>query len=271
MRLLVAIAFVPFLAAQTPDMTGVWKADLAASQFPGGRGPSQYLDIISQSGGKVTEQTGSWFPFGTSRSELIYNTNGDGIVERYDGVPSRETGEMKDGKLTVTVETDGRPETTTRTYDLSPDGQKLTVSVESTRDGHTMQSKLVLAKQPDSAGDPLRQPPPAASATYKNLKTPLKDLNSEQFIDNMHYFAWALNKNCEFCHVQHDFASDDKEQKRTARVMISMVNGISQDTFHGKPEVSCFTCHEFHNRPLSRPLFPGEKPEEHGHEAPQQK
>jgi hypothetical protein len=260
MRLFFALALAPLAVAQSPDLSGVWKGDLAASQFPGGHPPSQYLEIISQAGPKITEQTGSWFPFGVSRTEMVFTTDGVPIIEKYAGVPSRETAEPKDGKLTLTIETDGQPDTTTRTYDLSADGQKLTISIHATHDGHEMQTQLVLLKQPDAAGAPLREPPPAATATYKNLKTSLKELDSEQFIDTMHYFAWALNKNCEFCHVQRDFKSDDKKEKRTAREMISMTAGINRDTFHGKQEVSCFTCHSFREHPQSRPLFPGEKP-----------
>jgi Photosynthetic reaction centre cytochrome C subunit len=263
MRSFLVIVFAVGAAAQTPDLTGVWKADLAASQFPGGRGPTQYLELISATGPKVTEQSAAQFPFGSSRSELVFRTDGAPVIEPYDGVPSRETGAMKDGKFAVTIETDGKPDTTTRTYELSAEGQKLTISIQATRDGKEMQSRLVLDKQPDSASAPLREAPPVASTVFKNLKTPMKDLNSEQFIDNMHYFSWALNKNCEFCHVQRDFPSDDKKEKRIARAMIEMTNGVNQNTFKGKQKVACFTCHEFREHPQMRPLFAGEKPEEH--------
>ncbi len=260
MRFVIGLAFATLAVAQPPVISGVWKADLPASQFPGGHGPTQYLEIISQSGSKITEQSGSWFPFGVSRSDLTYNTDGTPIIEDFEGVPSRETGEMKDGKLVVTVETDGRPDDTmTRSYDLSSDGQKLSISIHASHNGHAMESRLVLVKQPEEAGAPLRQAPPPAATEFKNLKTMLKDTNSVQFINTMHYFSWALNKPCDFCHVQRDFASDDKKPKRTARTMISMTNHIDQDTFHGKREVSCYTCHQFREKPQSRPLLPGRK------------
>ncbi len=50
----------------------------------------------------------------------------------------------------------------------------------------------------------------------------MRTLPASQFLEQMHYFAWALNKNCEFCHVKGEFDSDDKEEKRTAREMIKM-------------------------------------------------
>lgn len=263
MRLAIALAFASIALAQTPDFSGVWKADLTASQFPGGHAPAQYLEIISMSGSTITEQTGTWFGQRNSRAEMVYAADGTPKIELLEGVPTRETGEMKDGKLVVSLQTDGQADTTTRTYEPGADGQKLTITVAATRDGHPMQTVLVLEKQPETAGDPLRQTPPPAATTFKNLKTPLKDLNSEEFIDHMHYFSWALGKNCEFCHVQRDFSSDDKKEKRTARAMISMTGVINQDTFKGKQEVSCYTCHQFHEHPQARPLFSGEKPRQH--------
>jgi len=86
----------------------------------------------------------------------------------------------------------------------------------------------------------------------------LKTLPASQFIDQMRYFAWALGKNCEFCHVERHFDADDKEEKKTARKMIAMTVAINADNFKDHPEVRCFSCHEMHAHPLSRPLFPDE-------------
>src|SRR5690349_19410008 len=46
----------------------------------------------------------------------------------------------------------------------------------------------------------------------------------------MQQYTQALGVNCMHCHVQGDFAADDKAQKETARKMIAMVNDIN-----GKP------------------------------------
>ncbi len=152
----------------------------------------------------------------------------------------------------------GRPTTLKRSYEVSADGQTLTIHSLMSAHGREQQSTLVLLKQPDAAGEPLRTPEETAEAHFKNVKTEMKTLPASQFIDNMRYFAWSLNKDCEFCHVKDHFDSDDKKEKQTARKMIEMTDSIDQNNFDGHPDVRCFTCHEGHNRPLSRPLFPDE-------------
>jgi hypothetical protein len=161
--------------------------------------------------------------------------------------------------MTVLGEVAGRPETFKRTYTLSADGQTLTITATSTNNGKEQQVTYVLSKQPDSAGDVLRKPEETAAQHFKNVKTDaLKDLPESEFINQMHYIAWALDKNCEFCHVQGHFDSDEKKPKQTARKMLNMTASIDGNNFDGHPVVRCFTCHEGHTRPLSRPRFPDE-------------
>ena len=75
-------------------------------------------------------------------------------------------------------------------------------------------------------------------------------------------YAGDLGVRCGFCHVGGDpntlqgvnFASDDSEKKKTARLMIRMVQSINQDqlTKLGKkpsPQVSCITCHRRNSDP----------------------
>jgi len=57
--------------------------------------------------------------------------------------------------------------------------------------------------------------------------------------------------NCQFCHVQGDFASDDKPQKVMARMMITMNRDINAKFPDGKQHVTCFTCHRGTNMPAT--------------------
>jgi hypothetical protein len=70
-----------------------------------------------------------------------------------------------------------------RIYELSPDGQTLTIQITQSGMGlgPEQHSSVVLFKQPDSAGEPLRQPEEIAEAYYKNVKTSLTTLPSLQF------------------------------------------------------------------------------------------
>lgn len=98
---------------------------------------------------------------------------------------------------------------------------------------------------------------------FKNIKS-LTGKPADQLIPAMQYFNAALGVECNFCHVsQPQFApdKDDKEEKRTARQMISMTEAINKNSFEGKPEVGCATCHGGHNHPMAvPPLFDEKNP-----------
>jgi hypothetical protein len=269
---LLAILSALALGAQSPNLTGVWKADLQKSKLniPPDRAPTNYLVIIEhktaifnrrtkETAPQIVETTGTWTSRGEHRSVLTVFDNSKPAVLPYEGVPTRLTATSEGNILTITGETAGRMDTFTRTYKLSPEGKTLTVEISSTHEGHKMDSTVELDKQPESAGAPLRKPEELAGSHFKNVKTAsLKNLPESQFIDQMHYIAWSLNRSCEFCHVQGHFDADDKKEKRTARKMIDMAALIDQKNFEGHPEVRCFTCHEGHAHPLSHPQFPEE-------------
>lgn len=66
---------------------------------------------------------------------------------------------------------------------------------------------------------------------FKNLKVLPKDISKAELQSTMRGFAFALNVRCDHCHVEKpgggkvamDFAADDKEAKKTARLTIEMV------------------------------------------------
>jgi photosynthetic reaction center cytochrome c subunit len=59
---------------------------------------------------------------------------------------------------------------------------------------------------------------------------------------------------CEHCHVEHAFDSDDKKPKQTARKMIQMVLALNQNSFAGKRDVTCYSCHRGSLRPTKTPV-----------------
>ena len=266
-KLLVAALLSTTLCAQTPNLAGVWKADLQKSKFPAPPGPpnaarlpSNYLVIIEQNGDKVNEKVGLYRQDNEQRSELMFVTDGKPNVTYFHGVPTQVTASWTGNTLSLREETVGRHQSLTKeTDELSGDGQTLTADSTTTSEGHEQHTLLVLTKQPDSAGEPMSKPEQTAAEKFKNVKTALKDLPASQFIDTMRYFAFSLGQDCEFCHVEHHFDSDDKKPKLAARAMLAMVNTANTETFKGKQEVRCFTCHAGNKKPLSRPLFPGEQ------------
>jgi hypothetical protein len=94
----------------------------------------------------------------------------------------------------------------------------------------------------------------------KNLQVLPKDMPRPEVLKIMRGFTVALGVRCDFCHADPpgprgpgsappDFASDDKENKKTARLMLKMVAAINGD-FLAKldegetpPKIGCETCH----------------------------
>jgi tetratricopeptide (TPR) repeat protein len=91
---------------------------------------------------------------------------------------------------------------------------------------------------------------------FTNLRYFPKTISRQELIGNMRGFSFSLGVRCQFCHVgkegntleQMDFASDEKDTKKTARAMLRMVDAINQD-YIGKmgrtapTRVECVTCH----------------------------
>lgn len=102
-----------------------------------------------------------------------------------------------------------------------------------------------------------------ADQVFKNIQS-LKGTPADQLIPAMQYFSASLGVQCGFCHVvtpAFDPDKDDKEEKKTARMMISMVQSINQANFKGRPEVGCATCHAGRSNPAPLPPVGDERPQ----------
>ena len=105
----------------------------------------------------------------------------------------------------------------------------------------------------------------AAAPQFKNLQVLSKDITQPQLMQNMKFFAQSLGVRCVHCHVGEegkplstfDFASDAKEEKKTARAMLRMVHKINQEQFGVQEfkdvKVTCYTCHRGALEPLTAP------------------
>jgi hypothetical protein len=95
--------------------------------------------------------------------------------------------------------------------------------------------------------------------THKNIQV-LKGLPDSQLGTVMNFIAVSLGRRCDFCHVNKGgtwvWESDDKEEKLTARKMITMTLALNKDSFRGSPTVSCYTCHRGRSTPQGVPSFP---------------
>ncbi len=69
----------------------------------------------------------------------------------------------------------------------------------------------------------------------------------------MRSYTVALGVKCEFCHVQGDFASDEKHHKEIARLMIQLARDVNAKFPDGKEHVTCYTCHRGSEEPATAP------------------
>lgn len=93
---------------------------------------------------------------------------------------------------------------------------------------------------------------------YKNIKA-MKGQPADMLIPTMVFFEAALGVGCGYCHdadgTKRD--ADTKDEKKTARKMMEMVNAINKNTFEDKGEVNCMTCHQGRAKPISVPVVAG--------------
>jgi hypothetical protein len=103
---------------------------------------------------------------------------------------------------------------------------------------------------------------------YQNLKVLPKNTTKEQLDSVMKHFTVALGVKCNYCHVRlndeqknWDFASDNNDNKKTARNMMRMTEKVNKkyfdiknsDELDARLEVSCYTCHHGNAHPQKRP------------------
>jgi outer membrane lipoprotein-sorting protein len=98
-----------------------------------------------------------------------------------------------------------------------------------------------------AAAQPSAQRPQMAEDVFKNIQV-LKGIPVNQFMDTMGFFSAATGLNCTGCHVAEslqdlDKFAEDVPRKRTARRMITMVQGMNKANFGGRRALTCYTCH----------------------------
>lgn len=116
-----------------------------------------------------------------------------------------------------------------------------------------------LAVPPAAAQAASTQSPKMAEQVFKNIQV-LKGVPADQVIPAMQFIAASLGVECEFCHVRNAFEKDDKDEKVTARKMMQMMFTANKETFEGKREVTCYTCHRGSTDPVGTPVISETEP-----------
>jgi len=126
--------------------------------------------------------------------------------------------------------------------------------------------------QPEAKAPQAAPKEKTAGEAFKNVQV-LKDISESEFMSTMFLFRASLGVGCDHCHVTSDrgawpLEKDDKPDKLVAREMIKMTRTANDQTFGGRQEVGCATCHQGSLKPASLPPVPplGARPDEEGAE-----
>jgi photosynthetic reaction center cytochrome c subunit len=89
---------------------------------------------------------------------------------------------------------------------------------------------------------------------YKNIKV-LNGVPADEVLPSMQFITASLGVDCDYCHVRGAMDKDDKLPKETARKMMKMMFAINKDSFEGKREVTCYSCHHGSHEPVATPIL----------------
>ncbi len=91
-----------------------------------------------------------------------------------------------------------------------------------------------------------------AGEVYKNIQV-FQRRTAAQLQSTMGILTANLGVDCTHCHVEGDWASDEKEPKQTARKMYLMRSAIRDKHFDGERVITCWTCHRGSTKPETSP------------------
>jgi hypothetical protein len=92
-----------------------------------------------------------------------------------------------------------------------------------------------------------------AEEVYKNIQS-LKGSAAGGLAMTMSVFAAALDVGCDYCHVAGHWESDEKQPKKTARIMLTLFPEVNRFFDAGrKPNMQCYTCHHGMAKPQRVP------------------
>jgi photosynthetic reaction center cytochrome c subunit len=94
--------------------------------------------------------------------------------------------------------------------------------------------------------------PKTAEQAFKNI-VQLKGAPADQLVPAMTFISASLGVECSFCHVEGKMELDDKKTKATAREMMAMTASLNKNSFGGKREVTCYSCHHGSQHPVGTP------------------
>jgi len=236
------------LYAQPPDITGVWRANLAKSTVLG-PAPSDYLIIITQQGSAYTLKTLIVRAPANTKNIARYDPSAAQTSNLIRGNPTRSHANWNGATLHIasSFQFGGVENTYQDDWTLAADGTLTNV--------HTQPpapvSKVVFDRQPTEAASAFDQPEKTAKEAYKNVQ--VLNVPASSVLGIMNTYSLSLGVTCNHCHIAGQWEKDDMPAKATARKMAVMSRTINVDNFSPRVGVSCYTCHRGSVKPALIP------------------
>ena len=206
--------------------------------------------IFDQQGDTLKERMQTMRGKAEQRVELTYKLDGVEATQMIVGNPTKIKASVEGSSIVIDQSSPGSQ--MKETYTVS--GDTMTIKRAMTRDGRSNEMTQTLAKSPESAGV-FDTPEKKGADCYENLQI-MQAAPCTSVIAAMNRFQTALGVRCNHCHTPPQMAKDDKKEKQTARMMMTMTRAINQDHLKGNGQVGCYTCHKGQVKPQGAPAQP---------------
>ncbi|HYL76739.1 MAG TPA: photosynthetic reaction center cytochrome c subunit family protein [Bryobacteraceae bacterium] len=244
--LLVAL---PLFAQTPPDITGVWRANLAKSAIPG-PAPAEYLVIITRKDSALTIKTLIVRTPANTKNTATYDPSTAQTSNWIRGNPTKShaTWEGSTLKIASSFTFAGALQSYQDEWTLSSDGTLSNIHTQAP----APVARVIFEKQPLETAADFDQPEKTARDAYQNVQA--LNVPASSLLSIMNTYCLSLGVACNHCHINGQWSKDDVPAKATARKMIAMTRALNVDNFAPRVGVSCYTCHRGNAKPLTIPL-----------------
>lgn len=227
--------FLPSAQSTRPDFSGVWR--VRANSGP------ESLVLVAETGGvlhiKTLSRDGSRYTL--TDAEFVIGATRTGSLQR---MPAEFKANW-DGEALVldwTATWPWGPQSEHHRWTMSVDRKSFRDDFSDTFKARVRQHSADFDREPDDRSNRFDLPEQTAGQHYKNVQI-LRELPSSAVIPLMGTFQTALGVECQHCHNQAAYDSDEKPSKRMARKMILMTADLNHREFEGREAITCLTCH----------------------------
>jgi hypothetical protein len=247
-RAVLLLLALPFYAQSPPDLTGVWRANLAKSTIPGAA-PTDFLVIITQKASAITVKTLIVRAPANTKNEATYDPSVAQTSNWIRGNPTKSHAAWQGSTLHIesSFTFAGSLNSYQDDWSLAPDGTLSSIHTQAP----APVTKVIFEKQPAEAAAEFDKPEKTAREAYQNVQA--LSVPASSLLSIMNTYCLSLGVACNHCHINGQWEKDDKPAKATARKMIVMTRALNQQNFSPRVGVSCYTCHRASPKPALIP------------------